>query len=133
MEIREYRPYNEREMLSLYASVGWTAYIGHPDTLRQGFAHSLLTLGAYEGSTLLGLVRTVGDGHTVVFIQDLLVYPQYQHKGVGSALLRAVFDRYAHVRQIQLTTDNTPESIAFYQKLGLKSLDQLDCCGFMKD
>ena len=133
MEIREYRAYNEREMLSLYASVGWTAYTGHPDTLRQGFAHSLLTLGAYEGSTLLGLIRTVGDGHTVVFIQDLLVYPQYQHNGVGSALLRAVLDRYAHVRQIQLTTDNTPESIAFYQKLGLKPLDQLDCCGFMKD
>ena len=133
MEIRPYPSYNEGEILSLYASVGWTAYTGQPDTLRQGFAHSLLTLGAYEGSTLLGLVRTVGDGHTIVFIQDLLVYPQYQHKGVGSALLRAVLDRYAHVRQIQLTTDNTPESIAFYQKLGLKPLDQLDCCGFMKD
>ncbi len=133
MEIRKYSPYNEKEILSLYASVGWTAYTGQPDTLRQGFAHSLLTLGAYEGDTLLGLVRAVGDGHTVVFIQDLLVSPQHQHKGVGSALLRAVLDRYAHVRQIQLTTDNTHESISFYQKQGFKALNQLDCCGLMKD
>ena len=26
MEIREYKTYNEMEILSLYASVGWTAY-----------------------------------------------------------------------------------------------------------
>ena len=40
MEIREYREYREEELLSLYASVGWTAYTQHPETLRAGFANS---------------------------------------------------------------------------------------------
>jgi len=85
MEIREYTVYNEKEILALYASVGWTAYTDHPDVLRKGFEKSLLTLAAYEGDQLLGLIRTVGDGETVIFIQDLLVYPEHQRRGVGSA------------------------------------------------
>ena len=48
MEIREYRQYDEREILPLYASVGWTAYTDQPETLRRGFENSLLTLAAYE-------------------------------------------------------------------------------------
>ena len=68
MEIREYRTYNEQEILPLYTSVGWTAYTDAPDTLRQGFEHSLLTLAAYENGQLVGLIRTVGDGYTIVFV-----------------------------------------------------------------
>ena len=34
----------------------------------------MLTLAAYEKNQLLGMIRTVGDGHTVVFIQDILVF-----------------------------------------------------------
>src|SRR5699024_7342854 len=75
MEIKEYLSYDEKEILALYESVGWTAYTENPAALRLGFAHSLLTLAAYEGERLLGLVRTVGDGHTIVFIQDILVHP----------------------------------------------------------
>lgn len=37
MEIREYRTYNEAEILPLYESVGWTAYTDHPEVLRKGF------------------------------------------------------------------------------------------------
>lgn len=48
MEIREYKTYHEDEILSLYASVGWTAYTGDPDVLRKGFENSLLILAAYE-------------------------------------------------------------------------------------
>lgn len=127
MEIKEYRSYKEKEILSLYASVGWTAYTDHPETLKKGFENSMLTLAAYENGQLLGLIRTVGDGQTIVFIQDLLVYPEYQRKGVGSALLREVLDRYGHVRQIKLTTDDTPKTIGFYTSMGFR---QLDGCTF---
>ena len=86
MEIREYKTYSEPEILSLYASVGWTAYTDHPEVLLKGFENSMLTLAAYEGNQLLGIIRAVGDGHTIVFVQDILVFPEYQRKGVGSAL-----------------------------------------------
>ena len=67
MEIRAYTEYDEAEILGLYASVGWTAYTDDPAALRNGFANSLLTLAAYEKAVLAGLIRVVGDGHTVIF------------------------------------------------------------------
>lgn len=132
MEIRDYEHYRESEILPLYTSVGWTAYTNQPEVLQKGFENSLLTLAAYEGEQLLGIVRTVGDGHTIVFVQDLLVFPEHQRKGIGSALLQAILDRYPHVRQIELATDNTPKTIAFYKSLGFRELSEIGCCGFMK-
>lgn len=132
MIICEYKQYIEQEILHLYASVGWTAYTDHPEQLRKGFENSMLTLAAYEDDQLLGIIRTVGDGHTIVFVQDILVFPEHQRKGVGSALLQAILDRYSHVRQIELATDNTPKTIAFYKSMGFREMSEIGCCGFMK-
>lgn len=133
MEIKEYKEYQEDEIQTLYAAVGWTAYTEDLPALECGFQNSLLVLAAYEDGELIGLIRAVGDGATVVFVQDLLVAPQKQRQGVGTALLKAVLDRYSNVRQLLLTTDNTPKTIAFYKSLGFSDLSTLGCCGFMRD
>ena len=65
--------YNEEEILSLYKSVGWINYTDNPKMLEDAYANSLRILGAYENEKLLGIIRVVGDGHSVVFIQDILV------------------------------------------------------------
>ena len=132
MELKEYRDYHEAEILNLYAAAGWIAYTENPAALRQGFERSLLVLAAYEENHLLGIIRIVGDGATVVFIQDILVYPEHRRKGIGTALLQAVLNRYQHVRQIELVTDNTEETVAFYRSLGFRDLSELGCRGFMK-
>ena len=132
MEIIEYRTYREKEILPLYASVGWTAYTDAPDVLHRGFERSLLTFAAYEGETLVGLARAVGDGETIVLMQDLLVFPQYQRRGIGTALMRAMMERFANVRQFQLLTDDTEKTLAFYRSLGLRELSSLGCQGFMR-
>ena len=133
MEIREYRQYDEREILLLYASVGWTAYTDQPETLRRGFENSLLTLAAYEENRLIGVLRAVGDGQTIVFMQDLLILPEYQRRGVGTALLRELLARYPQVRQIELTADDSPSLLAFYRKAGFVPMSEQGCCGLMKD
>ena len=132
MVIREYSDYKEDEIARLYSSVGWTAYTDNLTALRAGFDNSLLILGAYEQNELLGIIRVVGDGATIVFIQDILVFPEHQRKGIGSALLRVVLDRYSDVRQIELATDNTPNTIAFYKSMGFREYSELGCCGFMR-
>lgn len=132
MEIKEYINYNESEILRLYTEVGWSAYTKNSETLRKGYENSLLILAAYEDDDLLGIIRVVGDGFTVVFIQDILVYPEKQRQGVGTALLKAVLARYAQVRQIQLTTDNTAKTIAFYKSVGFSEFSDIGCCGFMR-
>ena len=115
MEIKEYKNYNEEQIHQLYTEVGWTAYTDIMSVLEQGYKNSLLVLAAYENDELLGIIRVVGDGFTILFIQDILVFPKAQRKGVGTALLKAVLDRYPDVRQIMLATDNTPKTMAFYK------------------
>ncbi|MCI7028179.1 MAG: GNAT family N-acetyltransferase [Eubacteriales bacterium] len=132
MDIREYKTYDETEILGLYASVGWTAYTEQPESLRRGFEASLLVLAAYEDGALVGLIRVVGDGQTIVFVQDILVHPSCQRRGIGTALLKEVLKRYSHVRQIELTTDDTPKTRAFYESVGFRTMASLGCCGFMK-
>lgn len=132
MTIKEYTQYQETEILDLYASVGWTAYTDHPAVLKKAFEGSMLILAAYEGNELAGLIRTVGDGYSIVFIQDLLVKPVHQRKGIGTALMEEVLKRFADVRQIELCTDQTPETIAFYRKTGFRLMTELDCCGMMR-
>lgn len=132
MEIRPYLNYNEEEILRLYTAVGWSAYTDDPKALRDGYGASLLVLAAYEGDELAGIIRVVGDGATVVFIQDILVFPERQRQGVGTALLKAVLDRYSRVRQIQLVTDDTPKTTAFYRSMGFRDYTEIGCRGFMR-
>lgn len=131
MTIKEY-VYNEDEVFRLYSEAGWVAYTNDMAALREGFMNSLLILAAYGDDGLLGLIRVVGDGATIIFIQDILVFPSFQRQGVGSALLRAVLERYAGVRQIELLTDNTEKTKAFYNSMGFHEFSEIGCCGFMK-
>ena len=133
MTIQPYTQYNAAEILPLYESVGWVFDCKHPDIVAQAYANSLCILAAYEDEKLVGLIRCVGDGHTIVFIQDILVYPEYQRSGIGTALMKAVLEKYPHTYQIELATDNTEKTISFYKSLGFRPMQDIGCCGFMKN
>ena len=124
MVIKEYKEYIEDEILRLYTEVGWKAYTDNPTALRRGYEHSLVVLAAYENDELLGIIRAVGDGFTVVFVQDILVFPEKQRQGIGTALMKALLARFPEVRQVEFTTDHTPQTKAFYQSLGFDELGE---------
>ena len=132
MELKEYTQFKSDEILRLYTKVGWTAYTEDIPALERGYKNSLYILAAYENDQLIGIIRVVGDGATVILIQDIIVCPEMQRQGIGTALLKAVLDRYSAVRQIQLATDNTPETVAFYKSLGFVDFSEIGCCGFMR-
>ena len=132
MEIRELTTFELDVLLDLYNRVGWTNYTQRPEMLKKAYENSLLILGAYDGDKLVGIIRTVGDGSSVVFIQDILVYPEYQRKGIGTRLLREVMDRYSSVYQMELMTDNTAKTVSFYQSVGFVKADDMGCCAFIK-
>ena len=132
MVIKPYEHYNGCEILPLYRAVGWSNYYEHPEMLEKAFAGSLCILAAYEDEKLVGIIRAVGDGHSILFIQDILVEPAFQRRGIGTALMKTLLEQYAHVYQIELATDNTENSIAFYKSIGFYSLHEIGCCGFMK-
>jgi GNAT superfamily N-acetyltransferase len=106
------------DVLTIYSSVGWTAYTRDPERIRRALAGSSFVAGAFAGDRLVGLVRAISDDATISYIQDVLVHADAQRSGVGRALMAAVGERYAHVRQHVLLTDDEPVQRAFYESLG---------------
>ncbi|MDO5095721.1 MAG: GNAT family N-acetyltransferase [Peptostreptococcaceae bacterium] len=130
--IKEYGAYDEAEIMKLYNSVGWSNYTKNPQMLRETFAHSLKIYGAYSEEELLGIIRAVGDGHSIVFIQDILVEPSFQRRGIGKALLQKMMEEYRNVYQMHLLTDNSPKMIAFYQSVGFADVVSQNCISFTR-
>lgn len=120
-----------KQLIDLYASVGWSNYTNRPQQLEQAFHQSLFVMAAYDEDKLVGLIRVVGDGLTIVFIQDLLVYPQYQRQGIGRGLLQQMLERFKDVYQIQLATEQSDKNLTFYQELGFRRQEDFDCTGMI--
>lgn len=131
VQIKEYAIFKREEVLELYESVGWTGYTRRFEIMEQAFAHSLKIYGAYVQGQLVGLIRAVGDGITIVYIQDLLVKPMYQRMGIGKALMGRLLEDYKSVYQKVLTTDDTEKTLAFYHHMGMKVDTEIGCRVFM--
>lgn len=120
------------DVLPLYEAVGWTNYTTKPEMLKAAFENSLHIIGAFnKDEKMIGVLRGVGDGASILFIQDILVYPEYQHQGIGTKLLQQTLEKYKNVYQIQLTTDNSMKTISFYESNGFTSLTSLNCVSFI--
>ena len=120
--IRPYEHYCTEEILPLYEAVGWTNYTQRPDMLRDAFAGFRDVLAAYDGTQLVGILRAVGDGASILYMQDILVQPRWQRRGVGSALMQALLARWPQIYQTMLCTDDTPKTVSFYESLGFTEL-----------
>ena len=132
MEIRKYEIFYLEEIINLYQSVGWTNYLERISVLEEAYANSLCVIGAYDNEKLVGIIRAVGDGQTIVFVQDIIVLPEYQRKGIGTKLLKAVMDKYHDVYQMELLTDNTEKAKAFYRSVGFTASDDIGCVAFIR-
>ena len=122
---------DEEQIKQLYLENKWFAYTNHFDNLMAGIRQSMDAIGAYDQDKLVGLLRTVGDGNTIVYIQDILLLPTYQGKGIGTVLMKMILEKYSFVRQILLMTDkNDASANAFYRSLGFVSYEEVDGIGF---
>lgn len=114
------------EVLDLYDSVGWTAYTRDPAVLRTGLQGSHRIVVARGDHGLHGLARSVSDGATIVYLQDILVRPAAQRTGLGRELVQTLLSAYEGVRQQVLITDTEPGQRAFYESLGFAEAHDMD-------
>lgn len=145
------------QLEALYSGVGWSLYLA-PGLLDACLDGSLwfetawvpsdaesssgeeppewpggrLGAGPVGGQRLVGLVRVVGDGASIAYVQDLLVHPDWQRRGIGARLLRDAMERFARVRQFLLLADDAPAPRAFYEAMGLGPVGEGHCVAYMR-
>ena len=108
------------EAYEIYRQSEWNSYLKDKEKLRRAFDSSLYILGAFEDGRLVGFVRCVGDNEFILYIQDLIVTPSFQRKGIGRELMRRVSERFSDIRQFVLITDREDKAAnAFYRSIGL--------------
>ncbi|MBZ6002769.1 GNAT family N-acetyltransferase [Leuconostoc gelidum subsp. aenigmaticum] len=129
---KETKKLSNNDLKKLYLSVQWFAYTDDMSTLKQAISNSLAVVSAWDNDKLVGLTRVVGDGSTIIYVQDLLVHPEYQNKRIGTIMLSMILDKYKQVRQKVLLTDDEPIVRNFYENNGFISADQGNTVAFYK-
>lgn len=129
-DIKNERIIDLNSLEALYNDVGWSAYTKDLPLLQQALTQSLAVFSVWADDKLLGLIRIVGDGLTIIYIQDILVLTAYQNKGIASKLMQHTLEVYKDVRQKVLLTDDAPNVRHFYEKHGFLSCDQGDAVAF---
>ncbi|WP_461225893.1 GNAT family N-acetyltransferase [Lacticaseibacillus suihuaensis] len=119
-------------VLDLYAKVGWTAYLADPANTLAALTASTV-LWATAGATLCGLVRAVTDHRTILYVQDLLVAPDWQRQGIGSALLSRLRAAEPRPGQVVLLADDTAVARQFYLAAGFTAAGQAAEVAFIVD
>lgn len=83
------------ELANLMASVGWGDEADYqPEVLLRSMAAYPLVAYCRDASGLLvGYVTAFTDGAFSTFIGELVVRPQFQRQGIGSALLEVIVEK----------------------------------------
>jgi len=114
-------------LLGLYEAVGWSAYTREErrGDLEKAIENSSFVVSAWEGNTLVGLARALSDDVSIFYLQDVLVRPNYQRRGIGTRLINECLTRYQHVRSKVLLTDDEERQRLFYEKAGFRNTKDL--------
>ena len=83
---------------------------------------SFCHISAYEENELIGYIDCVSNGVTDAYIQDLMVKPEYQGKGIGTKLMNMMIDylKDNHIYMISVLFDESLKS--FYDKFGFYTM-----------
>lgn len=114
-----------KDLSDLRESVGW-------NRMESEYSNPLMTsyyhIAVYEDGKLVGYIDSVSNGVTDAYIQDLMVHPDYQGKGLGTELMNQMI-AYLKENRIYIISVVFEESLKpFYDRFGFSSM----LCGQME-
>ncbi len=122
MRIRDFR---ETDCEALVAILRANLQYGDPKSdgpeamRRVGACPAAVFLVADEDGAPVGLLRGVYDGSRA-FIHLVSVFPDYQRRGIGTALVRAAARRFRELGAASLAVTVPGDNLAFWKKLSFR-------------
>ena len=114
-----------KALSDLRESVGWNRM---EDEYNNPLMTSYYHIAVYEDDKMVGYIDSVSNGVTDAYIQDLMVHPDYQGKGLGTELMNQMIT-YLKENRIYIISVVFEESLKpFYDRFGFSSM----LCGQME-
>ncbi len=104
-------------------AVGWGTK--ENEIIEIALNNSLYSICAYDGSKMIGYGRIIGDKTIFLYIQDIMVLPEYQSQRIGTNIMKKVLekvDKFKNINpniKVYLSAVKGKES--FYRKFGFIS------------
>lgn len=117
-----------KEYNKLTDSAGWG--IRNENIVQQALENTLYSLCVYDNENLIGYGRIVGDKTIFLYIQDVMVIPEYQGKKIGTGIMRELLKKVEQYKKVNpnirtyLGASKGMEE--FYKKFGFISRDEAD-------
>lgn len=94
------------------------------DHARKALQNGLINVSAIYNGELVGMGRLVGDGAMYWYLQEIIILPQFQRKGIGTMIVNYLID-YAKANSItgEFTTIGGVSAKGkepFYEKMGFE-------------
>ncbi len=131
MDLRLIKDLPLHDLVTLYDAVGWHAYTKDPRSLVEAVRNSTYVVSLWEEGQLVGLARGLSDDVSIFYLQDVLVHPAWQDQGLGRRMVEQCLQRFAHVRQKVLLTDNENRQRHFYTSLGFQDVAGVPLTAFV--
>lgn len=112
-------------LADLREAVGWNRMESeYKNPLMTSYYH----IAAYEDNKLIGYIDSVSNGVTDAYIQDLMVCPDHQGKGIGTELMNKMIGQLKkkHIYMISVVYEEGLKS--FYERFGFYNM----LCGQME-
>lgn len=106
----------------------WETVWGDGPSLEQtelAMKHTLFRISVWDGEKIAAMARMNGDLGLDYYIKDVVVRPEYQHKGIGrmmiNELLKFINDNGVKGTEIFVELCAVPDKIPFYEKFGFEA------------
>lgn len=103
----------------------WETVWGQGPSLEQtrlAMEHTLFRISVWDHEKIVGMARMIGDLGLNYYIKDVVVRPEYQHKGIGkrmmNELLKFINDHGVKGTEIFVELCAMPDKIPFYKNFG---------------
>jgi len=84
----EIRKIKVEEYQELRKTTGWNLI--EDEIVKIALENNLFSVCVFDGDKLIGMGRVIGDGAIYFYIQDIIVLPEYQGKGVGKLIMNNI-------------------------------------------
>jgi len=117
---------NIEEFNLLYDSIGWGAY--DEKIVKKALDNTFYSVSVYDDEKIVGYGRIIGDSICFLYIQDIIVKPEYQGNKIGTMIMNRLLEKINEIKKenpdLRVYLGASKNKEEFYERFGfVKRID----------